>query len=48
MATIANEIAVAEKPILNKTWLASAFLIYAVFYAWVRYYEGVYGELLAA
>ena len=48
MATIANDVSVAEKPILNKAWLCSAFAIYAVFYAWVRYYEGVYGELTAA
>lgn len=48
MATFANEVVVAEKPMLNKGWLTFAFAIYAVFYAWVRWYEGVYGKLLAA
>lgn len=32
-----------EEPLLNMGWLVFAFSIYALFYAWVRWYEGVYG-----
>jgi methane/ammonia monooxygenase subunit C len=32
-----------DKPLLDTKWLAFAFAIYTVFYAWVRWYEGVYG-----
>jgi len=32
-----------ERPLLDKNWLSIAFLIYTVFYMWVRWYEGVYG-----
>jgi len=48
MATLTKEVAVTETPILNKAWLSFAFGIYFVFYMWVRWYEGVYGELSAA
>jgi methane/ammonia monooxygenase subunit C len=33
----------AEAPLLNKRNLIFAVAIYCVFYAWVRWYEGVYG-----
>src|SRR5574343_312472 len=33
----------AEAPLLNKRNLILGSLIYIVFYAWVRWYEGVYG-----
>ncbi|MBM3203867.1 methane monooxygenase/ammonia monooxygenase subunit C, partial [Candidatus Woesearchaeota archaeon] len=32
-----------DKPLLDKKWLTFAFMIYTVFYMWVRWYEGVYG-----
>ena len=49
MATISKNVSVAESDsLLNKKWLGFAFGVYAVFYAWVRWYEGVYGELSAA
>ncbi|MFM8443321.1 MAG: methane monooxygenase/ammonia monooxygenase subunit C, partial [Methylococcus sp.] len=43
MAAINAGVVVADKPLLDKGWLTFAFAIYAVFYAWVRWYEGVYG-----
>jgi Ammonia monooxygenase/methane monooxygenase, subunit C. len=33
----------SEAPLLNKRNLVFAVLLYCVFYAWVRWYEGVYG-----
>jgi len=33
----------AEAPLLNKRNLVLGVLLYVVFYAWVRWYEGVYG-----
>ncbi len=42
-ATTQAMAATQEKPLLNVRWLAFAILIYAVFYTWVRWYEGVYG-----
>lgn len=48
MATIASNVVTEEKALLDKKWLTFAFAIYAVFYAWVRWYEGVYGEMSAA
>ena len=33
----------AEAPLLNKRNLILGSLVYIVFYAWVRWYEGVYG-----
>ncbi|XSG85051.1 MAG: bacterial ammonia monooxygenase, subunit AmoC [Methylohalobius sp. ZOD2] len=45
MAATTQAVSAAERetPLLNKKWLAFALGIYAVFYAWVRWYEGVYG-----
>ena len=43
MASIAENVVANEKPLLSKSWLFFAFMIYTVFYVWVRYYEGVYG-----
>ena len=48
MSVITKEIAATENSLLNKNWLTFAFAVYAVFYAWVRWYEGVYGEMSAA
>ena len=42
-ATTIGSVGVKEEPLLNVKWLAFAFTIYTVFYAWVRWYEGVYG-----
>ena len=33
----------AEAPLLNKRNMILGSLLYIVFYAWVRWYEGVYG-----
>ena len=33
----------AEAPLLNKRNLFLGVALYCVFYAWVRWYEGVYG-----
>jgi methane/ammonia monooxygenase subunit C len=44
MAVISKNVdVVTDAPLLNKKWLSFAFFIYAVFYAWVRWYEGVFG-----
>ncbi|MCX7110467.1 MAG: methane monooxygenase/ammonia monooxygenase subunit C, partial [Proteobacteria bacterium] len=42
-AITTSTVSVKEKPLLDVKWLAFAFTIYTVFYAWVRWYEGVYG-----
>ena len=42
-ATTSSVSAAAEAPLVDKKWLAVAIGIYSVFYAWVRWYEGVYG-----
>jgi methane/ammonia monooxygenase subunit C len=42
-ATTASGVGAVDAPLLDKKWLTFAFAIYAVFYAWVRWYEGVYG-----
>ena len=41
--TTIDTVGAKEEPLLNVKWLAFAFTIYTVFYAWVRWYEGVYG-----
>ena len=43
MSAISTDVVTDEAPLLNKAWMTFAFGIYAVFYAWVRWYEGVYG-----
>ena len=43
MSAISTDVTKEEAPLLNKPWLAFAFGIYALFYTWVRWYEGVYG-----
>ena len=44
MSILAEKVAEStESPLLNKKWLGFAFAVYAVFYAWVRWYEGVFG-----
>jgi len=43
MAISTAHIEAADRPLLDKAWLAFAFGIYFVFYMWVRWYEGVYG-----
>jgi len=43
MSAITAGVDSADKPLLNKGWLFFAFAIYATFYAWVRWYEGVFG-----
>ena len=42
-ATTIGGVVAKDKPLLDVKWLAFAFTIYTVFYAWVRWYEGVYG-----
>ena len=42
-ATSISNAEAKELPILDKRWVIFAVAIYAVFYAWVRWYEGVYG-----
>ena len=43
MSAISTDVTKEEAPLLNKAWLSFAFGIYALFYMWVRWYEGVYG-----
>jgi methane/ammonia monooxygenase subunit C len=44
MATMTQPVSAAQDaPLLDKRALGVAFFIYVVFYAWVRWYEGVYG-----
>jgi methane/ammonia monooxygenase subunit C len=42
-ATTVGGVGAADKPLLDVKWLTFAFVIYTVFYMWVRWYEGVYG-----
>jgi methane/ammonia monooxygenase subunit C len=42
-ATTIGNVGAKDAPLLDTKWLAFAFTIYTVFYAWVRWYEGVYG-----
>ena len=42
-ATTVGGVEAQDKPLLDVKWLTFAFLLYTVFYLWVRWYEGVYG-----
>ncbi|MVF25034.1 methane monooxygenase/ammonia monooxygenase subunit C [Methylocaldum sp. BRCS4] len=42
-ATTVGGVAAQDKPLLDMKWLTFAFMLYTVFYMWVRWYEGVYG-----
>lgn len=43
LSLTAGGIVQQEKSLLSLKWLAFAFMVYTVFYGWVRWYGGVYG-----
>lgn len=42
-ATTLSGVGASDRPLLDTKMLTFAFMIYTVFYVWVRWYEGVYG-----